>query len=83
LRSAEIERSDWSKVDLENGYITIDASTAKTNSRRLLPIVQTSRPRSNGTRLWGAAKGDMVPAESCAIVPLMTESHVRIGIFVG
>ncbi len=39
LRSAEIERLDWSKVDLENGYITIDASIAKTNSRRLVPIV--------------------------------------------
>ncbi|HWQ91029.1 MAG TPA: hypothetical protein VN673_05105, partial [Clostridia bacterium] len=26
------------KVDLENGYITVDASIAKTNSRRLVPI---------------------------------------------
>jgi integrase len=39
LRSAEIERLDWSKVDLESGYITVDASIAKTNSRRLVPIV--------------------------------------------
>jgi len=39
LRSAEIERLDWSKVDLEGGYITVDASIAKTNSRRLVPIV--------------------------------------------
>jgi integrase len=39
LRSAEIERLDWAKVDLENGYITVDASIAKTNSRRLVPIV--------------------------------------------
>ena len=39
LRSAEIERLDWSKVDLENGYITVDASIAKTNSRRLVPIL--------------------------------------------
>ena len=39
LRSAEIERLDWSKVDLENGYITVDAGIAKTNSRRLVPIV--------------------------------------------
>jgi hypothetical protein len=28
-----------SKVDLDNGYITIDTSIAKTNSRRLMPIV--------------------------------------------
>lgn len=38
LRSAEIERLDWSKVNLETGYITIDASIAKTNARRLVPI---------------------------------------------
>jgi integrase len=38
LRTAEIERLDWSKVDLEGGYITVDASIAKTNSRRLVPI---------------------------------------------
>jgi integrase len=31
-------RLDWAKVDLERGYITVDASTAKTNSRRLVPI---------------------------------------------
>lgn len=38
LRSAEIERLDWAKVDLEGGYLTVDASIAKTNSRRLVPI---------------------------------------------
>src|SRR5439155_15445876 len=38
LRSAEILRLDWSKVNLETGYITVDASVAKTNSRRLVPI---------------------------------------------
>lgn len=38
LRSAEIERLDWAKVNLQSGYITVDASIAKTNSRRLVPI---------------------------------------------
>ncbi|HEY9175971.1 MAG TPA: hypothetical protein VI136_27130 [Verrucomicrobiae bacterium] len=38
LRSAEIERLRWEKVDLEGGYITVDANIAKTNSRRLVPI---------------------------------------------
>jgi integrase len=38
LRSAEIERLDWSKVNLGTGYITVDAAIAKTNSRRLVPI---------------------------------------------
>jgi integrase len=43
LRSAEIDRLDWSKVDLESGYITVDASIAKTNSRRLVPISENLR----------------------------------------
>jgi integrase len=43
LRSAEIERLDWAKVDLESGYITVDASIAKTNSRRLVPITPNLR----------------------------------------
>jgi integrase len=38
LRSAEISRLDWFKVNLKTGYITVDASIAKTNSRRLVPI---------------------------------------------
>ncbi len=38
LRTAEIERLDWSKVNLESGYITVAAGIAKTNTRRLVPI---------------------------------------------
>jgi integrase len=38
LRTAEIERLDWSKVDLEGGYITVSAGIAKTSTRRLVPI---------------------------------------------
>jgi integrase len=38
LRSAEIARLDWAKINLQSGYITVDASIAKTNSRRLVPI---------------------------------------------
>ena len=38
LRSAEMERLNWSKVNLTTGYITVDADIAKTNSRRMVPI---------------------------------------------
>lgn len=38
LRSAEIERLDWSHVDLVQGHIEITADNAKTASRRLAPI---------------------------------------------
>lgn len=38
IRSAELERLDWSKIDMAEGHITIDASIAKTNSRRVIPM---------------------------------------------
>jgi len=38
LRSAEIERLEWSDVDLAGGHITIGADKAKTASRRVVPI---------------------------------------------
>lgn len=38
LRSAEIERLEWSDVDLAAGFITVGADKAKTASRRIVPI---------------------------------------------
>ena len=38
LRSAEIERLEWSDIDLVGRHITIGASKAKTASRRVVPI---------------------------------------------
>ena len=38
LRSAEIERLDWSEVHLDDKFIEIKAAKAKTASRRIVPI---------------------------------------------
>jgi len=38
LRAAEMEKLDWSEVDLEGGHIEVTASKAKTARRRLIPI---------------------------------------------
>ena len=38
LRSAEIERLEWSDIDLQGRHITIGANRAKTGSRRVVPI---------------------------------------------
>lgn len=38
LRRAEIERLDWSEIDMEESFIEIKAAKAKTASRRLVPI---------------------------------------------
>jgi len=40
LRSAEIERLEWSDVDLKGGHITIGAKKAKTATRRTVPIAE-------------------------------------------
>jgi len=38
IRMAELNRLDWSAVDLERGFIEIRAGQAKTASRRVVPI---------------------------------------------
>jgi integrase len=43
LRHAEIQRLDWSEVRLEDGFIEVKASKAKTASRRLVPITANLR----------------------------------------
>jgi integrase len=38
LRGAEIQRLDWSEIDLEDGFIEVKAEKAKTDTRRIVPI---------------------------------------------
>lgn len=38
LRSAEIERLDWSEIDLKRGWITVGSAKSKTGSRRMVAI---------------------------------------------
>jgi integrase len=38
LRTAELQRLDWSDIDLAERYIEVTAAKAKTGSRRLVPI---------------------------------------------
>jgi integrase len=40
---AELNRLDWSAVDLERGHIELRASQAKTASRRIIPITANLR----------------------------------------
>jgi len=38
IRRAELNRLDWSEIDLEQGYVEIKARKSKTAARRLIPI---------------------------------------------
>ncbi len=38
LRSAEIERLEWSEINLKDGFIEVKAKKAKTRARRLAPV---------------------------------------------
>ena len=40
LRSAEIERLDWSEVHLKDRFIEVTAAKAKTASRRIVPMTE-------------------------------------------
>ena len=43
LRMAELQRLDWSEIDLNRGFITVAAHKAKTRQRRLVPIAEQSQ----------------------------------------
>lgn len=38
LRAAEVQKLDWSEIDLESGHIEVTAAKSKTARRRLVPI---------------------------------------------
>ena len=43
IRDAEVGRLTWDKVNLAEGHIVIDAQAAKTDSRRIVPILDNLR----------------------------------------
>ncbi len=38
LRAAEMQKLDWSEIDLESGHVEVTAAKSKTAKRRLIPI---------------------------------------------
>ncbi len=43
LRSSELQKLDWSQIDLDGGHIEVSAAQAKTARRRLVPIAENLR----------------------------------------
>ncbi len=81
IRSAEIEKLDWSAVDFQAGYIRIDWDQAKTRQRRLVAIQPNLRawlmkvrkesgpltPRNLRERIQSIGKRAKVPWKSNAL----------------
>jgi integrase len=61
LRRAELERLDWSEVDLESGLITVKAAKAKSARRRFVKI----RPNLASWLAQYAAHRGMVTPNNC------------------
>ena len=68
LRTAEVERLNWEDVNLAEGFITVKAGTAKTASRRVVPIVEALAAwliplkRENGL-VWKGGKTTICDAQ--------------------
>jgi integrase len=59
LREAEIERLDWSEIDLAPGHIEVTAAKAKSARRRIVPM----QPNLTAwLRPYSGMKGPVVPA---------------------
>jgi integrase len=59
LREAEIQRLDWSEIDLARGHIEVKAAKAKSARRRIVPI----QPNLAGwLRPYAGRSGRVVPA---------------------
>ncbi|MHB8522192.1 MAG: tyrosine-type recombinase/integrase [Limisphaerales bacterium] len=72
LRSAEIERLEWTDVDLAGGFIHVSADQAKTRSRRLVPVqpnlAQWLAPytRKRG-KVWTGTSTDLRDARAACV----------------
>jgi integrase len=58
LREAEIQRLDWSEIDLARGHIEIKAAKAKSARRRIIPIQPNL---AAWLRSYAGMKGPLVP----------------------
>ena len=71
LREAEIQRLDWSEVDLARGHVEVKAAKAKSARRRIVPI----QPNLAGwLRPYREMKGALVPAGARRKLALVREA---------
>lgn len=71
LRRAEIERLDWSEVDLQSGLIQVTASKAKSARRRFVKIRENL---ADWLRPYAAASGPVAPGTFRELLDAARES---------
>ena len=76
LRQAEIERLDWKAISLVQGIITIGASVAKTNSRRVVSIPDNA---AAWLAPYAQDNGKVWPADETRARDLWTLARVQSG----
>jgi integrase len=82
LRSAEIERLEWSDIDLEGGHITIGAKKAKTASRRIVPVAEnlvawlSPYAGRNGT-IWPGTHDDFYECQQATAAATEVKADVK------
>jgi integrase len=72
LRSAEIERLEWSEIDLAGGFIHIAAANAKTRSRRLVPVLPNltqwlAAYATHTGKVWKRTSNDLQDARAATV----------------
>jgi integrase len=78
LRTAEIERLEWSDIDVAGGFIHIAADKAKTASRRLVPIsaslaqwIAACEPGKG--KVWNGGENDLKDLRAETVTAAKTE----------
>ena len=89
LRTAEIERLDWSEINLAGKFIEVKAKKAKTRARRLVPItpnlaawLETCKPKpeDGASTDAGAPSGPVWPQSLPYLFELQREAAKAAGV---
>lgn len=84
LRSAEIERLEWSDIDLTGRHITVGASKSKTASRRVVPIADnlaawlTPYAKKQG-KVWGGTHDAFYEAQQATAAATQSAQKPAVG----
>ena len=85
LRSAEIERLEWSDVHVSEGFVVVGASKSKTAGRRIVPLssnaIQWLAPyATQAGKIWTATHEDFYEAQQVSAAATAVVADAKSGI---